>query len=336
MKIKDSELKNILAEVEAELVGILKDTSADLRKAAGEDDGGSDEGGSEGGEGSAPASEGASEGGGEAPVAATAPESSAPAEGSAAPEASAPAPDAAMGDPAMDAGPVDPEALKAEYAKLAPEELKMHYLAAKAALFEAMGAADAAGPEAAAGAPGMAPDAAGSAAPAPTPAPMAPAPAGPAAGPMDPMADPTMKAEVPADMKNNPANGGTQRAAVPDAIKAGVKKSETDLVLEDLKKSDSEKSDKIKELETMVEGLAKALDLVVGQPMRKAATRISDVQFVPKTPEAAKSLSKSEIETRLVNLVKAGKLDANQRERVISFSMGHASAEQIQDLLEIK
>lgn len=44
-----------------------------------------------------------------------------------------------VGPPGADASPIDPECLEAEYAQLPLEELKMHFLAAKNALIDAMG-----------------------------------------------------------------------------------------------------------------------------------------------------------------------------------------------------
>jgi hypothetical protein len=108
--------------------------------------------------------------------------------------------DPAAGDPAGDPaseGPADPAALKAEYAKLPPEELKMHFLAAKEALMEIMGGG-------------------GDAAPAPD-APMAPPAPGP--GPEASAPAPAFKGEK--SMVHADANGG---GSLP------IKKSESDEV----------------------------------------------------------------------------------------------------------
>lgn len=315
MKIKDSQLKAIMAEVEAEIGALLKAEHAILAKAA---DDSADEPSDEGS--AAPAG----------PADASADMGSAPAEGSApGPEASAsPAPEMGMapegspapemapeGDPAAEAGPVDPEALKAEYAQLAPEELQMHYMACKAALAEVMGGdpegAAPAGPEASA--PGMGAPPAG------------PAAAGPEASAMPP---PAMKAEVPADMKKNPANGGSEKAAVPDAIKSEPKMGE------DLKKSLASRDAKVQELEQQIEMLVKAVELSLAQPMRKAVT---SVNFVPRTESApAKELSKAEINARIAEIARNPSLKKSDRERIVSFSLGNIGVEQIKDLLETK
>lgn len=165
MKLKDSELKAILAEVQADLDKSLDLEVKKLSKAAGEDE--------------MPAEEPEMSA---APAEETPGEDHAPAEETPGEEASAPADEAPMGDepPAdeasapADAAPEDPaaadgaegamspEELEAEYAKLDPETLKMHYLAAKAALFAAMGGGAGGAPEASApAAPPAAPPAAG-------------------------------------------------------------------------------------------------------------------------------------------------------------------------------
>lgn len=150
--MKDSELKALLREVEAEMKAALANDKG-LRKNDG--DLGEDEG--------APAEASA------APAA----EGSAPAgppadDGMGPGDAPPPGDDIAADDGG--GGDLDPEALKAEYAQLPPEELKIHYMAAKAALFELMGGADgaAAGPEASAAPAGPGPEAS-----APPPAPAA-------------------------------------------------------------------------------------------------------------------------------------------------------------------
>lgn len=315
MKIKDSQVKAILDEVQAELGSLLDAETARLAKAVEESPGEAPEG--DAGGDSAPASA-------PGPADASAPPDAAPADASASPDASAPAdasasPEGAPADPAADAGPVDPEALMAEYSKLPPEELKVHYMAAKAALAQIMGGdPEAGGP---AGAPPMdpatgsgpvgAPPDAGAGSPPPGAPPMGP-PGG--APPMDPNAPPpTMKAEPQASV---PATGGTQRAAVPDAI---VHKSED--------------ATKIKDLEEQVELLVKAVDLVIGQPMRKAVTGVS---FVPRTADSKAPLSKEEINAKLGEVIRSRKLNKSESERAISYTMGNIGFEQIKDLLEKK
>lgn len=137
MKIKDNELKAILSEVQTELDQLFK--SEKLSKAVGDDEPtpeATPEASAASPEGSAPAPEASAP---PAPVASPA-APNAPADmtpGDTMPH-DAPA-ESAEGTPGEIEATTDPEALKAEYMKLAPEELKMHYLAAKQALIEAMG-----------------------------------------------------------------------------------------------------------------------------------------------------------------------------------------------------
>jgi hypothetical protein len=318
MKLKNSELKSILAEVETEIESLLKGEADALKKAKDDSEGSDDSSGGD----SAPAADASpADDAGSAPEAsasAPAPEAPAPdasattpeASGSPAPEASASAPaeaSAPAGDPAAAAAPADPEALKAEYAKLSPEELKAHYMAAKAALFEMMGAAGGAGPEASA--------------PAPAPAPAAP-PAGPEASASAPVPPPAMKAEVPASMKKVPANGDAlkdQSPAVPDAIK----KSEKDAEVEDLKQQ--------------VELLAKAVDLALGTPVRKA---ITSVAHIPRTEEPAKTENVSpnspEVKEKIRKAIGSGKLSKSQKDKIFSYTLGNIGFDQVKDLLETK
>lgn len=188
-KINDSKLKQILAEVAAEVDDLLKTETTTLSKAIG------DEPEETPGEDHAPAEETPGEGG-EGSSPAPAPEASegAPADQSADPSAMAPT-GSESADPAEQSGPIDPEALKAEYSQLPPEELKMHFLACKAALAEAMGG----------GQPEQAPEG--------TPPEGTP----PAASP--PMASPAEAAPQPppalkSEMKSVPANGGKPEAVL--------------------------------------------------------------------------------------------------------------------------
>ena len=296
LKIKDSDVKKILAEVETEIGALLKSEKDRLAKAA--------EGSpSERPEESAPP---ASPAGPEetAPVAPPV-DSAAPAGPPASPEGApvdgAPPADGAPADPAADAGPVDPQQLMAEYAKLPPEELKVHYMACKAAIAQVMGA----DPDAAsAGAP---PDASASA---------SASPAGPAAASPAPLA----QAEVP-------ANGGKIVPAAksePAADGAPLAKAE----------------DRVKELEAIVadqnstvERLAKAVDKFLGQPVRKA---ITGTDFGPRAGSQAQEPSKAEVDAKLKEVISAGKLSKSDSERVIAYSMGHVGYDQIKDLIEKK
>jgi hypothetical protein len=217
MKIKDNALKQILAEVEGEIATLLKSEKDKLAKAAEE---------SAGGESSPAESAPAESGGGDAsaggpPAPSAPPAGASPSAPPAGPEMGA-AP-AAPADPAaagggMDAGaPPSLEELSAEYAKLPPEELKMHYLAAKTALFQVMGAADGGAGAAAGGPPGAAPS------PSPAGAPPAGGPPGasPSAGPAGdvPPAPPAMKGEMPWGSKKE---GDDSRASDSDPTPSGT------------------------------------------------------------------------------------------------------------------
>lgn len=228
MKIKDSELKALVAEVETEIGALLKAEKDKLAKAHPGEDTSAEIPPDESATASAKPPE-ASASASPAPDASAAPAPDAsmpPADASAAPPADASA------DPAADEGTMDPEALKAEYAKLPPDELKIHFLAAKAALMEVMGGAD----DGSAGAP---------------PPPAAP-PAPPPVASASPSAPPALKAE----MKSVDANGGKELP---------IKKSEQELQIEALKAEVTEQKDAL-------EKLVKAVTVMVERPERKAVT----------------------------------------------------------------
>lgn len=172
--LEEDEFQKIVAEVEGAMAQIRPTNSLQKSQDGDEDD-----------KAGPPASPEASS---------PAPESSGPpaaaADASPAPDASASAPPApaASADPSApadgaDEGPMDVESLTSKYSTLEESDLKMHYLAAKAALMQKM--------QSAAPAPGASPAPAASA----PPAPPAAAPAGP---------PPAMKAEIAA----SPGNGG--------------------------------------------------------------------------------------------------------------------------------
>lgn len=302
IKVSDTELTAILNELESDLGDLLGSAAGKLAKSREEDEGSAAgsapaaaSASAEGGEGSAPAPEAS------ASAAPPAPEASAPA-----PEASAaPAPDAAAApeaDAGMEQGPVDPAALEAEYAKLPPEELKAHYLAAKAALFAVMGGASAGAP---AGAP---PDASASAAPVPpgasaAPAPSAvppppPAPSAPAAGPSATPVDPTLG-----------------KAAMPSNPNGSLGKSEVD------------------DLKAQVATMAKALSLLAGSPMRKA---ITDLSYVPKAGEEkpAVKLTKGEVLGKLKEVTRNPSLQKSDRDLINRYCEGGVDVSAIEHLLK--
>ncbi|NDD54171.1 hypothetical protein EBZ39_09890 [bacterium] len=146
MKIKDSALKALIAEVEAEIGDLLKSEKQKLSKAAEDLDEMS----------AAPEADPSAEASSEAsaPMEDEQHEESQDSEDHAAPEASAPMEDEQKDamkpeDDMAEAAPMDPEALKAEYMKLPQDELEMHLMAAKAAMMEMSGGqADAKAPAA--------------------------------------------------------------------------------------------------------------------------------------------------------------------------------------------
>lgn len=309
-KINQEVLDQLLVEVTSEIAEYLRKDEADLRKAADEDDESAapaEE--SEGSEGPAAPAEASAPEGSEAPPAEGAPaESPQMDEASAAPEGSAP----------HEGGEIEPaptvEGLQAEYMKLDPEALKMHYLACKSALMAQMGA----GPEASAPA---APEA--SAPPAAPPA--ASAPAAPPAAPeaSAPMAMGEMKSsgkqlEAPAE-----ANGGE--------ISAGSKlgKSEVEVLKEKLAKAEANS----KEQEAQLLELAMKLTA----PLRKSIKGVSELAFVAKEGSTDKKspvegLSKNEIVAKLRDKAR-GDLKKSDRELITAYTMGNVDVSKIEHLL---
>lgn len=267
MKIKDSALKALIAEVEAEIGSLLKSEGEKLAKAA--DD--LDQEAEEKPEESAPAAEMSAPS--EDPSAEDSAEASAPMEDAPmedapmgdAPEASAD--DAQAAPEGAEGGQMDTEALKAEYMKLPPEELEMHFMAAKAAMEALMGGADQGAEGLGAGAPAM-------------------------------------KAE-------------------PAAKKASL--------MEKSEKNTANDS-RLQELEAQVEGLVKALDLALGQPMRKAVTSVA---YVPRTEETKPSLSKGEVVEKLKEITKQP-LKKSDRELINRYCLGEVEVDKIQHLLQGK
>lgn len=271
VKVSDQELKAILTELESELMsatGLLAKSEGDegedkpekSKSESGDSgppaDGGGDSGGppSDGGGAPPPPADG---GGGDMPPAPGADAPPAPGPGAAPPGAApmapatpdaggaiAPPPAAAPAapvDPAAvapaPAAPADPAALQSAYAALGPDELKAHYLAAKAALFTVMGGAQPAAPGAIPGAP-----------PAPAPAPAAPAPA-----PMAP-----------------PAPGMLKGEKMPTEQNGKLPKTPT---TPDIAKSEGDLSD----LRAQFEVLTKAISLIANIPNQKAVTDLTYV-----------------------------------------------------------
>lgn len=292
IRLSEEELQAILAEAEAEIKEVLKSESARLAKAQepGEE-GAPDEGSAPPmDEGSAPMDEGSAppmEGTGAPPM----DEGSAPPPG---PEGSAPA-----GDPAAEQGATDPAALEAEYSQLPPEELKVHYMAVKSALFKLMGA----GPDAGAGPEGSAP---------PAPAPAGPPPGGPAPAP-------AMKGEMSAgkQVSPSPGNGG----------KLGKSETARDEALEQLKAE-------LKKNEEHINLLATALDKALTTPLRKAVTTVAHVPKGEEDKSTALSLSKSEIAEKLSEKARDPKLAKSDRDLINKFYVGAVDVVKLQHLLQ--
>jgi len=326
IEINDSELLAIIADVQREVDAVLDDvrksqrTVTNLRKTAGDDEGsepeasaGDDEG-SAGGEGSPEASAGPG------------PEASAGGEG--APEGLGD--EGSMGGDDMggemggeDAGMAggDLEAkLQAAYSSMDPEELMAHYKAAKAAVFQLMQGGDAgagmgAGP--AEGSPAMGPEgsAPGMGTPEGSPGPgmgAGPGPAAPAPGPGDQMMA-MGKTQIPAHKEN----GGQMKAG------AKMAKSETERALDALVKSQDEK----------IETLSKALELLLGQPQRKAVTGVDFLHKSELKPEA-KPLTKSEVTTKLTQVARNPKLTKSDRDAINGYVAGSMDFSAIEHLIK--
>lgn len=286
INLNENEYQKVLADIEADLESVLKSESESLAKAFPP----KDESASAAPEASAggEASESAPAESSEAPPAEG---SEAPPDASAAPDASASPEGAPPGDPAAAGG--GDEDLESKLMNLPEEQLRHLYMAAKQALFARMsqqGAPGAGGPP---GAPPAAPPDASAAAPAAA-APMAP-PA-PEASQLPP---PALKAEAnlsmmkpksKGEMSSSKANGGPG----PGAVKLG--KSEEITV--------EAKDEEIKEMKVKLELMAKAMNLVFGQPVRKAVTSVA---HLPKNDGSTEDksevkLTKSEITAKLKSL----------------------------------
>ena len=239
-------------------------------------------------EGSSPeksASEGSSEETAESPAA---PPSEAPGEGA---EAGAESPgvpgeaEQAMGDPAQEMGAeVSVESLQAEYQSMPVEDQKMHLLALKAALMTTLAAGQV---------PGQAPMQ-GQAPPMASEAAMAPPVATPGGAEMPPPAPPVLKSETdPAILER----------------------------LQILEKSVKEKDEIITGFGAVAEGLKKML---IG---RKSAHSISVLSkpgdgLTKSEAQDFTSLSKSEISSRLKEVIATQKLSKTDKDLIITFTAG--------------
>jgi hypothetical protein len=298
MAIKKSEIVSVLAEIEADLQKAVAEKTVQLKKAAEDQEGGEDE--SFDGPASPPAAEDSGSPAAEASQSAPPPESASPA---------GPPPGEAGGAPADPAagGQLDPAALQAEYAQLPPEELDMHIQAALAAKEALTGAAG--GPPGAS--PGGMP------------------PAGPPAG-----GPPGMEGSAPPPgmaMKN-------ELKVSKEAIGGKVSKSEdaAGKLIEDqaalIKSLQAEVEGLKKSFSEDVDNLAKAMTKVIEQPLRKAVTSLTDVNFVNKTPAEARQYSKEEV-MRLVG-DNASRLTKGEREDFLGFIDNRVPAAKLAPMLE--
>lgn len=338
LNLNENDLNEIIGEVGRDLDSIVENAQRRLSKAdddkssppekspeasASSESSGGDSGGGEGG----PPSEGSGDAGGPPPDASA----------SASPDAGAggPPPDAsasAGGDPAM-AG--QGEDLETKLQALPDDQLRHLYMAVKQALFARMSAAD---PQASASAPGAPPPAAPAPAASASPSPAAPPPAPPPAAAASPSASPAGGPPMPppgmgkGEMKASPANGGGKTSAIKvgksePAQGAPLAKSEPVLP--------PEVQAKLDEQGKMIEGLVKAVN-ILGSPLRKAVTHISQVQHKPGSEPAQKpaptNLSKAEITEKLKSL-DLKKTTPKDRDAVNGFYCGRYGVEKIAHLL---
>lgn len=298
LRITEADLQDVLAEVAEDLAKAFKSTEDRLAKAepiakdaSTEETPGEDHSGSPPAEGSESAP----------PMGASA--SAGPPMG-ASPDG-APAPEGM--DPAADqSAALTPEALQAEYSKLAPEELDMHIKAALAAKSVLSGSPDMGGmppPDASA---------------APMPDASAPPMGGPPPG-APPMGPPAMKNELPASPERN-GKGSID----------SIHKSE----FESLNKKNQ---DEIETLRAMVksqaediENLAKITKAVLEQPLRKAVTSVA---HLPKVEEK-RELTREAIHSRLKSLSAKPDLKKSDRQLINDFFDGRVKADALAPLFE--
>ena len=255
-----------------------------------------------------------------APASASAPEAP-PAE--AAPEAPEAAPEAPSADEAAAAAPGTPEheqgeiepattveELQAEYMNLDPEALKMHFLAAKAALVAAMGADQ-------------------SQADAPM-APPAPAPEAPLA-----MAE---KSASEASKEASSASASSMDKKEMSAEKSSASSSEESSSKSSSSMAKSEKDVKIEELEAQLklqtEEVAK-LAQVLETPIRKSIKNISDLKFIEKTDanKAPVQMTTAQAKAKLTEKLRDGKLSKSDKELFMKFSCGSIDISKVEHLL---
>lgn len=320
-KIKDAELRAVLAALETDLNTAFEAAKPGLLAKADDGSEKKDAPPSESTDDSAsPPADDGSAAPSSPPAPPTAPASAVPPAGSPAgsPPPGAPASPAPAGDPAAAGAEASltPEALQAEYAQLSPEELDMHLQAAMAAK-EALAAS-----AAPAGMPGGAP-------PAPAASPAAGAP------------PPAMKSEAGATgtggtpSTHAKANGGQEKE---------VKKSEPDYQalltqvatlqksLDDAKAATAAAE---KSYAEDVQNLTKAVTLVLERPERKAITGVSQIEYIKKSEapaEVKKTFTPAEAKAKLTELIPV--LSKSERDLLVRVTTGMAKFEELQPVLD--
>lgn len=216
------------------------------------------------------------------------------------------------GDPAADGG-ATPEALQAEYAQLPPEELKMHFLACKAALMASMSGQPGAD-DGSAGAPPAGPEASA--------APMGP-PAGPEASAPVPPAPQFGKKEFKAE-----GSGGQMSKSEKDFSERLSKAEKAIAEVDELKKSIASKDVLIAGLEENIGKVAEGFKTLLTrqQVMRKSLTGISYANKPGVDAPAAgadfSTMSKSEVVQKLNEVTASPNLSSADRSLITRFVVG--------------
>jgi hypothetical protein len=306
-KIKDSDLKSVIAALEADLNEAFEASKGSLVKAEGDEPKEPSEPSDD--SASPPASDSASPAS-DAPPGADASASAPPGDMAG---ASAPAPQADPAAPQQGDQPLTPEALQAEYAQLPPEELDMHIQAAIAAK-EALAASAGAGAAGGAPAGGMPPGAS------PGGPPPAAAGASPSPSPDQQMMPPAMKKEM---SSHKQANGGMVKSEVDFKAELAAIKNAQAAEIAALQKSYKED----------VENLTKAITMVVERPERKAVTGIS---YLKKTESASsaptKAFSPAEAKAKLNELIPS--LSKSERGLILDFYSGKVKVDALASIFD--
>jgi hypothetical protein len=306
MKIKESEIKAIFDEVASELSGIFEQEKEKLAKSipgGAEESSSSDEGSksaipegssSEGSSSSDEGSKGSDDSSVPPPPAATPAASPSPAVSpSAAPPAVPPVADPAA--PAVDAAPVTPEVLHAEYLKMMqedPAQFAMHVQALDAVKAATAGA---------------------SLSPA---APVAP----PVAAPTD-----TLKAELPA----SPERAGGAKV---EAVHKSEDVSRFEGLMKSYEVKVAELEAKLKTQADEQVAVQQVLTRIVERPMRKSIESIAQVAAPVKAVDLSK-MSKESVSKHLCNVARTN-LKKSDRSLINEFYTGTAKLEQLAHLFE--